>query len=136
MPHIQIDYSAHLEQAVRDGRLVQQVHQAALASGVFPVWGTRTFARPVPHGVIGNGDPGNGFVQIQVRIAPGRDLALRQRVMRELFAAVEAAMAPQFACGRIGCQLEVSEFDPAVNIYRNNLAETHDPAEAVVCRRP
>lgn len=136
MPHIQIDYSANLEQVVRDSRLVQQLHQAAVDSGVFPVWGIRTFARPVPHCVIGNGDPGNGFVQIHVRIAPGRDLALRQRVMRELFAAVERAMAPQFASGRLGCQLEISEFDPSVNIYQNNLANSHDPAEAVVCRRP
>ncbi len=134
MPHIQIDYTANLTEAVEAGRLIDAVHQAAIDSGIFPVWGIRTIARPVAQYRVGNGAPGNGFVQINVRIAPGRDLALRQRIARDLFAAVSRAMAPHFCTGRLGCQLEVTEFDGDVRVYRNNLAATDDPAEAVESR--
>lgn len=47
MPHIQIDYTANLADAVIGGRLVDKIHQAAVDSGIFPVWGIRTFARPL-----------------------------------------------------------------------------------------
>ncbi len=86
MPHIQIEYTANLEEAVIAGRLVETIHQAAVDSGIFPVWGIRNFARAVPYYRVCNGAAGNGFVQITVCIAPGRNLALRQRITRELFA--------------------------------------------------
>lgn len=134
MPHIQIEFSANLETAVADARLVDAIHQAAVDSGIFPVWGIRTFARALTQYRVGNGEAGNGFVNVTVRVAPGRNLALRQRITRELFGAVLQAMDPLFKSHRLGCQLEVTEFDAEVSIYKNNLAVTDDPAEAVVCR--
>ncbi|MEO8117986.1 MAG: 5-carboxymethyl-2-hydroxymuconate Delta-isomerase [Rhodoferax sp.] len=134
MPHIQIDYSANLETAVADARLVDAIHQAAVASGIFPVWGIRTFARAVTQYRIGNGEADNGFVNVTVRIAPGRNLALRQRISQELFGAVLQTMDALFKTRRLGCQLEVTEFDADVSIYKNNLAVTDDPTEPVVCR--
>lgn len=136
MPHIQIDYTANLEEAVSSGRLVDAVHQAAVSSGIFPVWGIRTFARAQSQYRIGNGEAGNGFVNVTVRIAPGRDLALRQRITHELFGALLHIMDERFKNHRLGCQLEITEFDPNVVIYKNNLAATDDPAESVVCRTP
>lgn len=136
MPHIRIDYTANLEQAVQDSLLVRQLHQAAIATGVFPVWGVRTFAQPVAQYQVGNGDPGNGFLLVNVRIGPGRELAVRQRVLHALFEVVQQALAPQFAQGRLGCQIDLTEFDAALNSFQINLAGSDDPAEAVVCRRP
>ena len=134
MPHIQIDYTANLADAVKDGRLVDKVHQAAVDSGIFPVWGIRTFAQTRGDYRVGNAQAGNGFVNVTVRIAPGRNLALRQRVRQELFGAVLAAMEPLFENHRLGCQLEVTEFDADTSIYQNNLATTFDAHEPVVCR--
>lgn len=136
MPHIQIDYTANLADTVIDERLVDRVHQAAIDSGVFPVWGIRTFARPLSEYRVGNGEAGNGFVNVTVRIAPGRNLALRQRIQRELFGAVLQVMQPLFAHHRLGCQLEITEFDADVSVYQNNLANTLDSAEPVLCRTP
>lgn len=134
MPHIQIDYTANLEDVVTGKRLVELIHQAAVDSGIFPVWGIRTFARSVHQYRVGNGEKNNGFINITVRIAPGRNLALRQRITQELFGAVLQSMDELFKTHRLGCQLEVTEFDADVSIYKNNLATTDDPAEAVVCR--
>lgn len=134
MPHIQIDYSASLADAVAQGRLVDRVHQAAIDSGIFPVWGIRTFARAVDDCRVGNGQAGNGFVNLSVRIAPGRSLALRQRIGQLLFGAVLDAMGPLFDKHRLGCQLEVTEFDAALSVYQNNLASTGSPDEPALCR--
>jgi len=46
-PHISIEYSANLEQAIAPARLVEVVHQAALNAGVFATSRVRTFAQPV-----------------------------------------------------------------------------------------
>ncbi|CAN5142239.1 5-carboxymethyl-2-hydroxymuconate Delta-isomerase [soil metagenome] len=134
MPHIQIDYTASLADAVTEGRLVDRVHQAAVDSGIFPVWGIRTFAQAMGEYRVGNGEAGNGFVNVTVRIAPGRSLALHQRIRQELFGAVLAAMGPLFEHHRLGCQLEITEFHAEASVYQNNLAATDDPAEPVVCR--
>ncbi|MDB5931894.1 MAG: 5-carboxymethyl-2-hydroxymuconate delta isomerase [Polaromonas sp.] len=136
MPHIQIDYTANLANAVIEGRLVDRVHQAAVDSGIFPVWGIRTFAQAMGHHCVGNGQAGNGFVHITVRIAPGRSLELRQCVKQELFGAMLATMGPMFEAHRLGCQLEVTEFDADFSVYHNNLAATDDSAEQIVCRTP
>jgi len=136
MPHIQIDYTANLDRAVQERGLVEAVHQAALDCGVFPVWGVRTLAQPVSQYRVGNGAADNGFVHISVRIAPGRSVELRQRVVRELFAAVQQVMGPLFGSQRLGCQIDLSEFDAATTTYQNNLANTTDPAEPVVSRQP
>ena len=134
MPHIQIDYTANLADAVIEARLVDRVHQAAVDSGIFPVWGIRTFAQAMSECRVGNGEAGNGFVNVTVRIAPGRSLTLRQRIRQELFDAMLQAMGPLFEHHRLGCQLEVTEFDAEVSVYHNNLAATDDPAEPIVCR--
>ena len=47
MPHITIDYSANLEAEVTGANLASALHQAALASKVFPTSGIRIFARRV-----------------------------------------------------------------------------------------
>ena len=136
MPHIQIDYTANLDCPVRERGLVEAVHQAALDCGVFPVWGVRTLAQPVSQYRVGNGDAGNGFVHISVRIAPGRPEAVRQQVVQALMAAVMRVMGPLFEHQRLGCQIDLSEFNAATTTYCNNLAVSTDPAEVVVCRQP
>jgi 5-carboxymethyl-2-hydroxymuconate isomerase len=85
---------------------------------------------------VGNGDAGNGFVHVMVRIAPGRSDELRRRITTELFAALERVMAPLMQQQRLGLQLEVAEFDAGMTTYRNNLASSTDADEPVVEHRP
>ena len=134
MPHIQIDYTANLEADIQERKLVETLHQAAVESGIFPVWGIRTIAQPVLHYRMGNGAPDNGFVQVFVRIGPGRDLALRQRIASLLFDALMQSMGSLLEARRLGCQLEVMEFDAALTHLANNHAERLD-ADTRVTRR-
>jgi 5-carboxymethyl-2-hydroxymuconate isomerase len=121
MPNISIDYTPNaLDQAAVDA-LVAALHQAALDLAVFPTWGIRTMAQPATAFRVARGDAGMGFVQVMVRIAPGRDLALRQRIAKALFDAASQVLDPLFARQPLGLQLEVQEFDASVTLNRNTL---------------
>lgn len=136
MPHIVVEYTDNLHEEVVREQLVQRLHRAAVHSGIFPVWGIRTFARASALYAVGDGHADNGFIQVTVRIAPGRNLALRQRIMSELFAAMRECMQGLLASRRIGIQLEVTEFDPAVTTYLNNLTEPGQPDDPQHLRTP
>lgn len=123
MPHVQFDYSSNLERVVQAERLVEAVHQAVLATGQFPRWGVRTFARAVDRFCVAENVEEAAFVQIVVRISPGRDVATRQAIGRSVFDAVCAPLQPLYAQGRLGCHVEVQEFDPVVTHSRFELGE-------------
>ncbi|MFM2035565.1 MAG: hypothetical protein RL459_830 [Pseudomonadota bacterium] len=44
MPHIQIDYTANLEADIQERKLVETLHQEAVESSIFPVWGICTIS--------------------------------------------------------------------------------------------
>lgn len=121
MPHIDIEYSSNLEQAVDAARLLDVVHQTALDSGAFPRWGVRTFAKAIERFRIGEGESGNGFVRIIVRISPGRDLATRQTIARALFDVVCEQLRDWFEEHRLGCQLEIQEFEAQESLSKFTL---------------
>jgi len=128
MPHITIEYTPNLADEIRQTDLVGAVHQAAADTQVFPLWGIRTFARAAELSTVAHGDPAVGFIQITVRIAPGRDLATRQRVTKTLFDTVLQRMEAVRAQRELGIQLEVTEFDKEVCLHWNNLTTPRDDA--------
>lgn len=135
MPHIQIDYGAGLEAAVDIQGLVDAVHQAAVDSGVFPLWGIRAFAQAMPHCRIGNGNPENAFVHIGVRIAPGRSAEVRQRVANDLLEAALSLLGALYTVRPVGCQVDISEFDPVACVYQNSLDDVAQGAPSLLSRR-
>ncbi len=128
MPHITIDYTPNLADDIRQADLVNAVHQAADATKVFPLWGIRTLARAADMATVAHGDPAVGFIQITARIAPGRDLATRQRVTKALFDAALACMAAVRARRELGIQLEVTEYNQDVCLHWNNLTTPREGA--------
>lgn len=123
MPHVQLEYSSNLQEAVEAHRLVEVVHQAILRTEQFPRWGVRTFARAVERFCVAEDVADAAFIQIVVRISPGRDLASRQAIGRSVFDAVCGPLQHLFAQRRLGCQVEVQEFDPKLSQSRFELGE-------------
>lgn len=121
MPHVRIDYSSNLDRIVQAERLVGLVHEAVLATGHFPRWGVRTFARSVEQFRVAEDVEDAAFIQVVVRISPGRDLATRQAIGRAVFDTLCVPLQPLFAQRRLGCQVEVQEFDPALSHSRFEL---------------
>ncbi|APW39822.1 hypothetical protein RD110_23630 [Rhodoferax koreense] len=127
MPHITIDYTANLADEVAASQLVETLHQAAIGTGIFPLWGIRTLAQPVRDYRVAGGQADNGFIKVVVRIAPGRDLATRKRVTQTLFDAAVARLAPLYERRPLGFQLELTEFDAELCLQKIHL----DPPKEV-----
>ena len=120
MPHITIDYNAGIDQMLDISALTDAVHAAACGTGAFPIGGVRTLSRPALHSRVADRGPEGGFVQITVRIAPGRSDALKTEIVETLFAAANAAMSELFERrSDVALQLEVTEFDPRLTRSRN-----------------
>ena len=123
MPNIIVDYSANLVETLDPTALARALHQAAVNCGTFPITGIRVFCRAHENFAVGHGDRDEAFVQIQVRIAPGRAEELKREIAAALFQAAEHALAASFSAGPLGLQLEISEFVEALTFQRNTMAK-------------
>jgi 5-carboxymethyl-2-hydroxymuconate isomerase len=123
LPHVTIEYSANLDDRLDVQRFVDAVHEAALATGVFPVGGIRTRAYPASSYRIADGHPDNAFVHVVLRVGPGRDVPTRKRACESVFAAVCAALNGPLPGLPLGISLEMQEIDRQFAYRQNNLHE-------------
>lgn len=121
MAHIVIEYSAGLRDRLDLAAFVEAVHQAALATGVFPIGGIRTRAYAAEHYVIADGHPDNAFVHLSLKVGHGRDLEARKRACEAVFEAACRYLAPLFEAVPLGISLEMQEIDPVLTFKKNNL---------------
>jgi 5-carboxymethyl-2-hydroxymuconate isomerase len=119
--HIVVEYSAGLRGRLDVPAFLAAVHQAALATGVFPVGGMRTRAYVAEHYVIADGHADNAFVHLSLKVGHGRDLETRKRACEVIFEAVCRYLAPLFQAVPLGISLEMQEIDPVLTFKKNNL---------------
>lgn len=103
--------------------LLDKLHTAALATGVFPLGGLRIRAHRTDHYRIADNAPDNGFVHVTAIIGHGRPLDVQQRAGEELFAVITAHLAALFAESPLAISLNIQEFHPVLNFKKNNLHE-------------
>lgn len=131
MPHVTVEYSAGLETDVAPRALVDGVHAAVLATGVFEIGAVRTRAERRDVYRIADGDPDNAFVAVRLRIGPGRDVETRRRVSRAVMETLEALTGAAFARRGLALSVEIQEIDDAATLRVNNLhARMKKKAEA------
>jgi 5-carboxymethyl-2-hydroxymuconate isomerase len=121
MPHIAVEHCEVVGETVDIAGLVACLHRAAIATGTFPDGAVRSFSCPVRFALAGDGTPGNGFVRVSVRIAPGRSAEAKTAVVAALYAAAEQFLQPAFDRGPMALQLELSEFNSALTRSRNTM---------------
>jgi 5-carboxymethyl-2-hydroxymuconate isomerase len=121
MAHIVIEYSAGLRGRLDLPTFLAAVHQAALATGVFPIGGIRTRAYQAEHYMIADGHPDNAFVHLSLKVGHGRDLETRKRACEAIFEAACRCLAPAFDAVPLGISLEMQDIDPVLTFKRNNL---------------
>jgi len=123
MPHLIVECSENLAQAVALDELVRALHEAAIATGVFPLGGIRTRVHVCRHYRIADGDPRHAFAHVEMRIARGRDLATRKRAGEQVFAALREGLAALRATNTLALSLEINEIDSDTALRYN---EVHD----------
>ena len=121
MAHIVIEYSANLRGQFDLDGFLKAVHEAALATGVFPIGGIRTRAYEAQHYVIADAHPDNAFVHLSLKVGHGRDVDTRKRACEAIFTAACRQLAPLFERVPLGIALEMQEIDPVLTFKKNNL---------------
>jgi 5-carboxymethyl-2-hydroxymuconate isomerase len=121
MPHVVVEYSANLRARIDVPALLRCLHEAALATGVFPLGGTRTRAAERTDFVVADGHPDNAFVHVTLRIGHGRDLETRRRAGQQVFDALRLQLAPVFDASPLAISFEIQEIDPDLSFKHNNL---------------
>ena len=119
MPHLIIEYSANVADHVDIDRLVDALHDAALASGVAALDALRTRAVRRDHYAVADRHPDNAFVAVTARLGAGRSLDDQQRLLDTLIDALDDTVG---AAGRtMMLSVEYQEIDPTRRINRNHL---------------
>jgi 5-carboxymethyl-2-hydroxymuconate isomerase len=121
--HLFVEYSSNLRGRLDVPALLGSLHQAALATGLFPIGGLRTRAYAAEAYCIADGHPDNAFVHVAVRVGHGRDLATRRKACEQIFSAACDHLAELFASVPLGISVEMQELDPELSLKKNNLHE-------------
>ncbi|HEY2136432.1 MAG TPA: 5-carboxymethyl-2-hydroxymuconate isomerase [Xanthobacteraceae bacterium] len=121
MPHVICEYSANLDDEIRIDALLETLHGAMMRTRVAELAGLRTRADRRDHYRVADNDPANGFVNITVRVAKGRDAATRRLVAETVFAAAAKHLEGMLATTPMALSVEVQEIDPEFRIHDSNI---------------
>ena len=123
MPHLNIEYSANVGEALDIQALVDTIHRTALDTGIFPLGGVRTRAEARSHYRIANGDPNAGYIHLLVRIGSGRDEQTRRAAGERIFAALCDFTDELYRSRPLALSFELHEIPPQMAWRKNNLHE-------------
>ena len=123
MPHQVIEYSAILEQKMDIDGLVHALHETAAGIDALPLGGLRTRAVAREHYRIADGDSDNAFINVYLRIAPGRSFEVRKAAGEALFAALTDHVAPVFDSSPLALSYEIQELDADLRWKQSNLRD-------------
>ncbi len=123
MPHQIIEYSANLESAVDIDALVKALHETAAGIDALPVGGLRTRAVARQHYRIADGHTDNQFINVVLRLAPGRPFEVRKAAGEKLFEALCDFLEPVFSTSPLAISYEIQEIDADLRWKKNNLRD-------------
>ena len=83
MPHVIVEYSANIEAEISPQRLVEEIHGAAITSGIAEPVAIRTRLMRREDFRVGDGAPENAFVHIDIRARKGRTLEQKKAMVQE-----------------------------------------------------
>ncbi|RLE17510.1 MAG: 5-carboxymethyl-2-hydroxymuconate isomerase [Actinobacteria bacterium] len=119
MPHLIIEYSANVADVADVQKLVDVMHDAALATGTAALDALRTRAVARDHYAIADRDPSNKFIAISARLGAGRSDDEIDAFVASLAGALDEFLGDQQKT--IMLSVEYQEIDPARRINKNNL---------------
>ena len=123
MPHQTIEYSANLEPELDIEALVRVLHETAASIDALPIGGLRTRAVARQHYRIADGHPDNVFINVFLRIAPGRSFDVRKAAGEKLFQALCEYLEPIYASSPLAISYEIQELDADLRWKQSNLRD-------------
>ena len=123
MPHQTIEYSANLEPELDIDALVTALHETAASIDALPIGGLRTRAVAREHYRIADGHPDNTFINVFLRIAPGRPFDVRKAAGEKLFQALCDYLEEIYSSTPLAISYEIQELDADLRWKKNNIRE-------------
>ena len=123
MPHQTIEYSANLEPELDIDALVTALHETAAGIDALPIGGLRTRAVAREHYRIADGHPDNTFINVFLRIAPGRPFDVRKAAGEKLFQALCDYLEEIYSSTPLAISYEIQELDADLRWKKNNIRE-------------
>ncbi|WP_299028282.1 5-carboxymethyl-2-hydroxymuconate isomerase [uncultured Sulfitobacter sp.] len=123
MPHITLEYSANMDEALDMHALCVVVKDAAAATGVFPPAGIRVRAIRCTHSVIADGDPKHGFIDISVRLRAGRTAEAKSAATDAIFEAAKAFTADHMGSAPFMLSLEMRDIDAELSRKESSIRD-------------
>ena len=122
MPHCVVEYTDNLgDQADIPGLLKKVAAKLCDSGGVFPKGGVRVRALRLSEYVVADGLADDAFVNLTIKIGPGRPDDFKKAFFGDLFAIVEEHFATLYAQRYLALSLYVEEADEAGSFKRNNI---------------
>ena len=123
MPHQTIEYSANLEPELDIDALLRALHETAASIDALPIGGLRTRAVAREHYCIADGHPDNTFINVFLRIAPGRPFDVRKAAGEKLFQALCDYLEDIYSSTPLAISYEIQELDADLRWKKNNIRE-------------
>ena len=123
MPHLTIEYSKNVEDNIKISDLVKVMHETAADIEALPLGGLRTRAVSRQDYLIADGHRANTFVNIALRIAPGRSDEIKKDAGERLFYALNKFFESIWDSYPIALSFEIQELDAELRWKKSNLRE-------------
>ncbi len=128
MPHIEITYSANLEDVIDVSALCNVLRETAIASDVAPIAGVRVRAFRCDHYSIADGDRKHGYIDFSIRLREGRTDEVKASLTEQLFSAAKQFLEHDFTSHSIALSMELRDinatFSPKTGSIRQFLGKS------------
>ncbi|MFV3127101.1 5-carboxymethyl-2-hydroxymuconate Delta-isomerase [Niveispirillum sp. KHB5.9] len=122
MPHCIVEYTDNLaDEGDIPGLLRKLAAKLCDSGGVFPPGGVRVRAIRLSEYVVADGAEDDAFVNLTVKIGPGRPDEFKKAFFGAVFAIVEDHFTDLFARRYLALTLYVEEADEAGSFKKNNI---------------
>jgi 5-carboxymethyl-2-hydroxymuconate isomerase len=128
MPHVIVEYSANIEADLSPDRLVDEIHQAAITSGIAEPVAVRTRLKRREHYRVGDGSPENAFVHIDVRGRKGRTPEQKKAMVQTIYDQANKTLDHVFKARPLALTVEFHEIDSDTRLLRNGMRERNASA--------
>ena len=123
MPHQTIEYSANLEAELDITELICVMHDTAANVEALPLGGLRTRAVAREYYRIADSHPDNTFINVVLRIAPGRSNEIKKDAGDILFETLTNYLESIYSHTPVAISLEIQELDAEFRWRKSNTRE-------------
>ncbi len=111
MPHLMVEYSKNIADRLSLQALADELRDAMMATGIFPLGGIRVRFHECATYTIADGDEDYGFIHMQLRIGEGRTHEQKESASTLIFEATKQFTQAAFEIAPSALSLEIVEID-------------------------